>query len=301
MSAKKPTVILGADVSALNVARSLGRRGIPVFVIGGNRKDYAAASKYTTFVMCEDLNDENSVLKVLQDIAKTVSRKMVLMATADLHVLHMSRNRDDLAKDYCFVLPAEGTIETLMDKKKFARYAVSHDFKVPETYYSSSSKQLERISRKVSYPCVVKPLYRTEYWSRCVPPEKKVMKAATATELTDVVQSLGASDESLVVQEWIPGGDEDVHFCLAYLDRSEKPLAPPVAGDCALSSSNGVLRTVHSQSQSRRWEGWICRKVSARAQGSTYHSSPISTPSARNRNCQTDMQMALSGSTSLSS
>jgi predicted ATP-grasp superfamily ATP-dependent carboligase len=225
MSAKKPTVILGADVSALNVARSLGRRGIPVFVIGGNRKDYAAASKYTTFVMCEDLNDENSVLKVLQDIAKTVSRKMVLMATADLHVLHMSRNRDDLAKDYCFVLPAEGTIETLMDKKKFARYAVSHDFKVPETYYSSSSKQLERISRKVSYPCVVKPLYRTEYWSRCVPPEKKVMKAATATELTDVVQSLGASDESLVVQEWIPGGDEDVHFCLAYLDRSEKPLA----------------------------------------------------------------------------
>jgi D-aspartate ligase len=225
VGARNPAVILGADVSALNIARSLGRRGIAVFVVGGNRKDYAAASKYTTFVMCEDLNDEDSVLTVLRDIAKTVSRKMALMATADLHVLHMSRNRDDLARDYCFVLPDEDTIETLMDKKKFALYASSYDFKVPATYYSNSSDQLREVSLTASYPCVVKPLYRTEYWSRCVPPEKKVMKAATAAELMDTVAALGVSGESLVVQEWIPGGDEDVHFCLAYLTRSGKPLA----------------------------------------------------------------------------
>jgi len=252
MGVKVPAVVLGVDVSALAVARSLGRRGIPVFVVGVNGKDYASASRYARFVMCEDLNDEASVLRSLHSIGKKVNGKSALFSTADLHVLHISRSREELSRHFCFVLPGPDVIETLMDKKKFFHYASSSGFLVPETFYSDSREELERISEEACYPSVVKPLYRTAYWSRHVPPEKKVMKVATATELLDAVQSVGASGESLIVQEWIPGGDDDIYFCLSYLDRSGEPLAlftgrklrvyPPLTGHTCLAESRRNLK-----------------------------------------------------------
>jgi predicted ATP-grasp superfamily ATP-dependent carboligase len=54
---------------------------------------------------------------------------------------------------------------------------------------------------------------------------------------------------SLVVQEWIEGGDCKVYFCLAYIDRNHQPLAVCVAKKLRqyphLTGSTSVAETVN--------------------------------------------------------
>jgi predicted ATP-grasp superfamily ATP-dependent carboligase len=220
-----PALVIGVDVSALNVIRSLGGHGIEVYTMGRDTSDYGAASRYAKFVLCDDLTDEKKVISKLLEISRNLGRKMVLFCTSDLHVLHVSRNREVLKPFFEFVLPDHEVIETLMDKKNFNDFANRHGFSVPKTFFSKNSTDFQKVASSLPYPCVIKPLYRTIFWSLFVPPEKKVMKADSPQDLRQKLSDLRALDIPLIFQEWIPGGDQQVYFCLAYLDRYSKPLA----------------------------------------------------------------------------
>ena len=224
-SAFVPALVMGDDVSALNVVRSLGRRGIDVYVMGSNASGYGAVSRYARFIFCEKLTEEDKVIPKLLEVSRQVGKKMVLICTSDLHVLFVSRNRKILRKSFEFVFPEHEVIERLMDKKKFYEFAKRRGFCLPKTFFSTNRSDLERIAQSIPYPCVVKPLYRTRYWSDHVPPNKKVIKASSPVHLKQELKDIGALDQPLILQEWIPGGDEEVYFCLAYLNRERKPLA----------------------------------------------------------------------------
>lgn len=225
LSNAAPALVIGVDVSALNVVRGLGRKGIEVYVLGSNSRDYAAVSRFARFMFCSDLTNEFEFIASLRVASRKIGRKSVLICTSDLHVLYVSRNREVLSDDFIFVMPEHKVIEDLMDKKNLNDFACLHGFPVPMTYFSSNRKDLCEIAAKIPYPCVVKPLYRTVYWSQHVPPDKKVMKATSEKDLLNKLEEIGALDEQLILQEWIPGGDEEIYFCLAYIDRDGKPLA----------------------------------------------------------------------------
>lgn len=217
-----PAIVLGVDVSALNIVRSLGRKEIEVYVLGNDPGDYAAVSRYAKFVYCEDLTDEKKVVSSLLQVSRGLGSKMVLFCTADLHVLHVSKNRDVLKEFFEFVLPEHGVIETLMDKKKFGKFAMSNRFPMPATFFSENRADLQDIVSCLPYPCAVKPLYRTVYWSQHVPSDKKVMKVISPNDLWEKLEGINALDQPIILQEWIPGGDEQVVFCLAYINKEGK-------------------------------------------------------------------------------
>ena len=220
-----PALVIGGDISALNVIRSLGRRGIKVYVMGSDAKEYGASSRYAKFIYCRKLTDEESVVSKMVEISKHFKNKMVAFCTSDLHVLFVSKNREILEKYYDFVLPEHRVIEILMNKKNFYDFATLHGYSVPETFFSNNRTDLETIVRSTSYPCVVKPLFRTRYWSDHVPPQKKVFKVDSAKHLEQELEKLGISDQPLILQKWIPGDDQQVYFCLAYINKKGKPLA----------------------------------------------------------------------------
>lgn len=220
-----PALVIGDDVSALNVIRSLGRRNIDVYAMGSNHLDYGAVSRYAKFLPCEDLTDEAKVIAGLQQISKNVGKRLVLFCTSDLHVLFVSRNREFLGQFFDFVMPDHEIIETLMDKKKFNEFANKYGFSVPKTVFFNKIKDFEGIASKISYPCVIKPLYRTAFWSKNVPADKKVIIADSPLQLIQKLSDLKVLDQPLILQEWVPGDDQQVYFCLAYIDRQGRPLA----------------------------------------------------------------------------
>lgn len=242
-----PAVVLGTDISALNIVRSLGRKGIATYVLGNRTDDYAAASKYAAFRFCEDLTDEKKVIEALLNVSRKLGERAVLFCTADLHVLYVSKNRDILDKHFAFVLPEHDVIEMLLEKRRFHDFAVQNQLPVPATFFSANRSELEKIIPNLPYPCAVKPLYRTAYWSRNVPPDKKVMKFFSPRDLWRQLAELNALNEPLIFQEWIEGGDEQVLFCLAYVGNDPAVTAyftgrklrqyPPLTGVTSLAES----------------------------------------------------------------
>lgn len=220
-----PALVVGDDVAALNVIRSLGRHGIDVYVMGSNPSNYGAVSRYARFVLCENVSVEKKFVSNLLEISRQVGKNMVLFITSDLHVLFVSRNRELLKQYYEFVLPDHEVIETLMNKRNFYDFADRHGFCLPKTFFSEDRDDFEEVAPTIPYPCVAKALYHTRYWIDHVPPNKKVIKAESLVHLRQELTDLAALDQPLIFQEWIPGGDKQIYFCLAYLNRQGEPLA----------------------------------------------------------------------------
>jgi predicted ATP-grasp superfamily ATP-dependent carboligase len=260
-------LVIGDDVSALNVVRSLGRRGVRVLVLGTSPRGFAAISRYAKFQHCRTLNDEEAVIEGLMDQGRSLQRKAVLFCTSDLHVLFVSRNREILRRYYHFVLPSQTVVDTLIDKKKFYKYCEQKALPIPKTFFSENRVCLEGTLPKLSFPCVVKPLYRTRFWSDRVPPQKKVMMMDSPKQLMQELGELGALNEPLILQEWIHGGDDVVFFCLAYLGQEGRATAlltgrklrqfPAITGVTSFAETTALEKL--SQFTSKLFVGIGCR------------------------------------------
>src|SRR4051812_40510303 len=97
-------VVIGGDYQGLGIVRSLGRQGIPVFVLDDERS-IARFSRYTTHSLrVPDLRDESLTIKALFDIFRRFSLKgWILYPTRDELVATIARHKTELSE--CFRVP----------------------------------------------------------------------------------------------------------------------------------------------------------------------------------------------------
>src|SRR5882724_8174059 len=88
-------VVIGGDHPGLGVARSLGRRGIPVYVID-DQYGITGSSKYVTkSIRVPNLRDERKTVDALLEAGRRYNLKdWVLFPTRDENVAACSRYRD---------------------------------------------------------------------------------------------------------------------------------------------------------------------------------------------------------------
>ena len=91
-------VVFNSHITGLAVARSLGRRGVPVIALDRDPKGYALASKYVTVAaLCPNvLADEEGFVRYLLDLGAVLDRPAVLYPTNDEWVLAVNRHRERL-------------------------------------------------------------------------------------------------------------------------------------------------------------------------------------------------------------
>ncbi|MFX0137458.1 MAG: hypothetical protein ACFFDN_27710, partial [Candidatus Hodarchaeota archaeon] len=152
-------------------------------------------------------------------------QKGILFCTSDLSVLTVSEHENELKEYYHFVLPSKQTIEMLMSKKLFYEFAFKNGFNVPKTFFISNKEDIEQVSATASYPCIIKPEYRDDYWNTKVSTINKILYAKSRDEYFNFFKNFDISNRPLIVQEWIDGTDEDVFYCLTYMNRNHEPLA----------------------------------------------------------------------------
>jgi predicted ATP-grasp superfamily ATP-dependent carboligase len=80
-----PAVVLGCGVNGLEVVRSLGRRGVPVTLIGQEAKDIANRSRYAN-AFRQAPEDPEDLLRTLLDLAARCPEPPVLIYTSDNHL-----------------------------------------------------------------------------------------------------------------------------------------------------------------------------------------------------------------------
>jgi D-aspartate ligase len=246
-----PAVLLGVGLPALEVARSLGRRGIEVIGVDW-RRNWVARSRYLTRMVCPQREDHADMHAVLDRLAHELPERPFLMPLRDDHVLFVSRHRDTLGQQYRFLAPDPEVLEGIVSKRGL--WDLCHEVvPMPATLFVDPRADLGAVASRVDYPCIIKPELSDD-WSRMRPPmvapEQKIIEIDSPNELLRVTSLLGDRHGDIVIQEPIPGPDSNLYYLVAYIDRSGKPLATFVGRKlrtCPPHFGNGTyVQSVHA-------------------------------------------------------
>ncbi|MFQ5558722.1 MAG: carboxylate--amine ligase, partial [Acidimicrobiales bacterium] len=201
------------------VARILAARGVPVIGVAGDRRHWAARTRVVRHVIETDHNSAGLVDELVTR-AHEFPDGAVLIPCTDVSVLAVARSADVLRPTYRFSLPGAATVERLLDKASFASAAADAGGQVARTYEIRGPDDAAAVVEAGALPCVVKPARKDARWLEGAP--DKAFKVDTAEELVHTVsRALGWSDH-LIVQEWVPGTDEDLVTCNCYIGPDGK-------------------------------------------------------------------------------
>lgn len=210
--------------NGLAVARSLGRKGIPVVGVGACAAEPGLRCRYLRARhTAPDVQDEEKLLDFLVSLGGRLAGRGVLFVTADEYVLFCSRYRDELSGYYAFNLPSRQTVECFLDKEKTSRFASRNQIRHPKTMAVTIGRDVETSAAGMAFPCILKPrdshLWRRDY------KEQKVIVVHSAEELHRTCRGLGPHASKVILQEIIPGPDDSIYQYLAYGNRESEIIA----------------------------------------------------------------------------
>ncbi len=213
-------IILGANFyTALGAIRSLGRRGVEVYALDYHFPTaYALASRYVKHkILCPDINtDEQGLVDFLLKFGQGFKEKPVLLATGDSYALMVSRNADLFKQYYLFPAMPDGLLEQIIDKKGLHELAVKHNLLEPKTFIVGPHSDLNAVAAAIPYPCIIKPALSHKFVKVF---RKKCLFADNREELLTALQVALDSKLEVMVQEVIPGFDDQMYVYDLYVNR----------------------------------------------------------------------------------
>jgi D-aspartate ligase len=213
-------IILGANFyTALGAIRSLGRRGVEVYALDYHFPTaYALASRYVKKkILCPDVNtDEKALVDFLIEFGQSFTAKPVLLATADIYALMVSRNAELLSCYYLFPSMPDGLLEKIIDKKGLSELAAQHKLRGPITFVAGPQTDIQPIADSIPYPCIIKPALSHKFVKIF---RSKCLFVNNKNQLTDALNTAFASGLEVMVQEVIPGFDDQMYVFDIYVNR----------------------------------------------------------------------------------
>lgn len=171
-----------------------------------------------TLEWADPWSDPEALVELLLAFARSQSAKPVLFYESDPSVLFVSRNREELADSFRFILPPAPLIEDLVDKLRFRLLAERLGLPVP------ASRVLDPRSTDprdigISYPLIVKPATRGDRGWTTVEPARKAVRVDSGRELSLVWSRLAAFDQEVLAQELVPGPETCIESYHGYVDE----------------------------------------------------------------------------------
>lgn len=199
-----PAVVVGLDcITGLQTARILATSGVPVHGVAADGDHFACRTRTITGLSVAPTSGPG-LLEALADHADAWAAEPVVFPCTDASVATLAHA--DLP-GYLLALPPAETVDRLASKVAFAEHAEAHGLPVPRTVAIGGPEDLER-ALELRFPCVVKPAVKSDRWERSA--GGKVVRMASADALRDAYPDLAAAAPELVVQEWVPGGEDQL-------------------------------------------------------------------------------------------
>ncbi|WP_172804013.1 carboxylate--amine ligase [Auraticoccus monumenti] len=224
-----PVVVVGlGSVAGLQTARLLAARGVPVVGITSDRNHFGARTRVCREVHEADIHG-GGFLQLLDRlrIRPRFGAGAVLVPCTDQAALLVSEHREQLAPTYRTSLAPHETMVMLADKAGFARFTAELGLTTPRTLVLTTRADAEHAAATLRFPLVVKPSIKDARWKAGA--NEKVRRAPDAAALLSAWEELSPWSDRLVVQEFVPGGEEELYTCNAYFDARSRPLATYVS------------------------------------------------------------------------
>jgi D-aspartate ligase len=231
-----PVVLLPCDrPAALGIARSLGRRGIPVYGVDTDRWAMGMLSRYLRpLPMPRTLVSEEDRAQFLLELGERLQQRAVLFPLSDDAVIMCSRYRTQLGRYFLYVMPDHDTVAGLLTKDGLHRTAGICGVPAPRAFFPETGVEVEALASGLPYPVILKPLFSPEWLDPGIiamlrddplsgPP--KVALCSTPEDLIRNYSRVAAFGSRTMIQEVIPGKDSNLSYFCFYMDRKSRPLA----------------------------------------------------------------------------
>lgn len=218
-------LLLGADINVYSMARAFHEAyGIKTVAYGMYPSGPCYGSSIIDYRVCAHNDEPEKVLENVRHVsAQFPDKKIILLGCGDNYLTSITANLgkypDNVIAPY---VPLE-QMEELIHKEKFyamcGKYGIDH----PETfvYHKGMGHDFEL---PFPGPFVVKPAESATYWDHPFPTQKKAYILQTRAEVDRVIDDIydNGYEDSLILQDFIPGGDENMRVLTCYSGQDGK-------------------------------------------------------------------------------
>ena len=225
-------VIAGGTFLSYSYVREFHRAyGITrCIVVLGKEIKMLTASRFTDCRIVEDAGDAEGLTRALEEIGaelRAEDPQLVPLALGcdDRHALIFAQNRERLqAAGYVVPCNDPAMLEDVSLKRRFYELCEQLDVPYPKTRcFDCSENGPEKLPvDEFSYPLYAKPSDTTQFQNAEVAHKRKAYEIDSPEELAEVWDDIRASSYAgeLVIQDYIPGGDENLRILNTFSDET---------------------------------------------------------------------------------
>jgi D-aspartate ligase len=213
-------IVIGDHVQALGIIRSLGRHGIPVYLLHDTTLCISRFSRYCTkFIKTPSIDNESDFISFLVDLAKKIDlTDYILMPTNDAAVKILSMNKDILEEYYKVPTPHRDITKFALNKDLTYSLAAEIGIPVPETIHPRNVEELQKLD--VNYPVILKGVAGLDFYRKT---GVKAFRATSMDELKSIYENISnlIDISETLIQEEIPGGTDRMYSFCSFFKNDE--------------------------------------------------------------------------------
>jgi len=214
--------VLGKYITGgLGVVRCLGRNQIPVLWFDSNPNQIGFFSKYCKEILCPNPKQNlQDYVDFLLKIGKNLNQKGVLFPIGDIEVYAILKHKHKLEKYYHIPISDLKITEKLLNKQIFYKTLDKLYIDHPKTYFPKDISEVKIISKKINYPCIIKPSYSAHFM---VDFKTKLFLIKTSEDLIKYYKKASSKNHEINIQEIIPGEAKNMYGFNSYYDKKSIP------------------------------------------------------------------------------
>ena len=220
-----PVVVVNCKLGALAIMRSLGPLGVPLYGVDMDPRSPAMLSRYCRerFLYGLDENRPTEFLDRLLELGGRLGRPAILIPTSDETAQFVVDHADPLGRRFIFPKNSPAMIARLVSKKGMYEMALEHHVPSPVTLFPKSLEDVKAFLPRTTFPVMLKGIFGNRLQARF---RRRMVIVQSSEELIEKYQEMEDPEmPNLMLQEYIPGDDDQIYIFNGYFDRNSRCLA----------------------------------------------------------------------------
>lgn len=176
------------------------------------------------FQYVEHLDDPTRFVQALVGLAMQCQQKKLILLVCDCYYAELIiENKEQLEKYFILPYIDQALLNRVQTKEKFYRLCDKYQLKYPKTIIITKEHHPNR-EIPIQYPIIIKPSNTVAYTNCAFPEKKKIYLVHDADEMQHIIGCIYRSSyqDTLIVQEFIPGDDSYIRVLDVYVGRDRK-------------------------------------------------------------------------------
>ncbi len=220
-----PVLILNCKLGALSIMRSLGSLGVTLHGVDADVHAPAFASRYCRkkYVKAFDEKRPEEYLDYVMRLGKQFDGKAILIPTSDELSVFVAQYGGVLQDRFLFPHNSVQLVTELMDKAGMYGLALKHGVPTASTAFPKSLQDVRSYAEGATFPVMLKGILGNRLQERT---GLKMLIVNNRDELIEAYKRLEDTEQpNLMIQEYIPGGDDSIFIFNGYFNGQSDCLA----------------------------------------------------------------------------